>query len=180
MQTNHQQLSGIDAQSASPRIEGGTLVLIDIREPDERAREWIAGSVAIPLSAWRTTDLGPYRNKHVVVHCRSGNRTMINAPLFAEAGFASAAFLEGGIEGWKDAGLPVTRNRKAPLEIMRQVQIIAGSLACAGGLAGYLADPVYALIPAAVGAGLLMAGVTGWCGMAKLLGHMPWNRQASA
>ena len=99
MQTNHQELPGIDAQSAAPRIEGGKLVLIDIREPDERAREWIAGSVAIPLSAWKSADLAPYRNKAVLLHCRSGNRTMINAPLFAEAGFASAAFLEGGIEG---------------------------------------------------------------------------------
>lgn len=178
MQTNHHELPGIDAQSAAPQVEGGKLVLIDIREPDERAREWIPGSVAIPLSAWKSADLAPYRDKGVVVHCRSGNRTIINAPLFLEAGFASAAFLEGGIEGWKDAGMPVTQNKKAPLEIMRQVQIIAGSLACAGGLAGYLADPVYALIPAFVGAGLLMAGVTGWCGMARLLGHMPWNKPA--
>ncbi|MEO9899973.1 rhodanese family protein [Nisaea sp.] len=180
MQTNHHELLGIDAQSAAPQIEGGKLVLIDIREPDERAREWIPGSVAIPLSAWKSADLAPYRGKGVVLHCRSGNRTMINAPLFVEAGFASAAFLEGGIEAWKDAGLPVTRNKKAPLEIMRQVQIIAGSFACAGGLAGYLVDPIYALIPAFVGAGLLMAGVTGWCGMARLLGHMPWNKPASA
>ncbi|UUX52083.1 rhodanese-like domain-containing protein [Nisaea acidiphila] len=180
MQSNHPQLKGIDTQSAAPEIEAGKAVLIDIREKDERAREWIPGSVSIPLSEWRNADLSPYKGKRVVVHCRSGNRTMVNAALFTGAGFGEAAFLEGGIEGWRDAGMPVQRNAKAPLEIMRQVQIIAGGLALAGGLAGYLVDPAYALVAAFVGAGLLMAGTTGWCGMARLLRHMPWNRQPAA
>lgn len=180
MQTNHPQLEGIDTQTAAPLIEAGKAVLIDIREKDERAREWIPGSVSVPLSEWRGADLGSYKDRHVIVHCRSGNRTMVNAALFAEAGFGDAAFLEGGLEGWKDAGMPVQRNKKAPLEIMRQVQIIAGSIALAGGLAGYLVDPIYALVAAFVGAGLFMAGTTGWCGMARLLRYMPWNRQSAA
>lgn len=180
MQTDTQQLKAIDTRAAAPDIEGGKAVLIDIREQDERAREWIPGSVSIPLSEWRNADLSPYKGKRVVLHCRSGNRTLVNAPLFIEAGFADAAYLQGGIEGWKDAGMPVQQNRKAPLEIMRQVQIIAGSLALAGGLAGYLVDPAYALIAAFVGGGLLLAGTTGWCGMARMLRHMPWNRQPAA
>lgn len=176
MQTNHPTLKGIDPQSAAPAVEAGEAILIDIREPDERAREWIPGSVGIALSEWRKADLAPYRGKKVIVHCRSGNRTMVNAELFAKAGFGEAAFLEGGIEAWRDSGMPVRANRKAPLEILRQVQIIAGSMALAGGLAGYLVDPLYALVAAFVGGGLLMAGVTGWCGMANLLRVMPWNR----
>ncbi len=35
-------------------------------------------------------------------------------------------------------------------------------------------------VPAFVGAGLTFAGITGWCGMAKLLALMPWNRQSAA
>jgi len=180
MHTNNSQLKGVDTRSVAPDIEGGKAVLIDIREQDERAREWIPVSVSIPLSEWRGTDLSPYRGKRVVLHCRSGNRTVVNAPLFLEAGFSDVSYLQGGIEGWKDAGMPVKTNRKAPLEIMRQVQIIAGGVALAGGLAGYLVDPAYALISAFVGAGLLVAGTTGWCGMARVLAYMPWNRQPSA
>ncbi|WP_420403052.1 rhodanese-like domain-containing protein [Nisaea sp.] len=179
MQSNQPEFMGIDTRVVAPDVEGGKAVLIDIREKDERAREWIPGSVSIPLSEWRSADLAPYKGRRVVLHCRSGNRTVVNAPLFVEAGFSDVAYLQGGIEGWKDAGMPVTRNRKAPLEIMRQVQIAAGSIALAGGLAGYLVDPFYALIAAFVGAGLLVAGTTGWCGMARLLAHMPWNRQPS-
>lgn len=177
MSVETKQLTGIAPQAAAPEIEAGSTVLIDIREPDERAREWIPGSVSIPLSAWKTADLTPYRQKKVVVHCRSGNRTLVNAPLFLDAGFASVAFLEGGIEAWRDSGMPVTRNEKAPLEIMRQVQIVAGTIALCGGLAGYLVDPAFALIAAFVGAGLLFAGSTGWCGMARLLSYMPWNQR---
>ncbi|MBO6560559.1 MAG: rhodanese-like domain-containing protein [Nisaea sp.] len=180
MQASETQFKGIDTRSVAPDIEGGKAVLIDIREKDERAREWIPGSVSIPLSEWRGADLSPYKGKRVVLHCRSGNRTVVNAPLFVEAGFSDVSYLQGGIEGWKDAGMPVNKNRKAPLEIMRQVQIIAGGIALAGGLAGYLVDPAYALIAAFVGAGLLVAGTTGWCGMARFLALMPWNRQASS
>jgi hypothetical protein len=28
-----------------------------------------------------------------------------------------------------------------------------------------------------IGAGLIFAGLSGWCGLAKLLGAMPWNQR---
>lgn len=74
------------------------------------------------------------------------------------------------------AGLPVTENRKAPLEMMRQVQIGAGSLVLLGVALGYGAHPGFFGLSGAVGAGLLMAGVTGFCGLARLLDLAPWNR----
>jgi len=37
-------------------------------------------------------------------------------------------------------------------------------------------NPLFALIPAFTGLGLTLAGATGWCGLALLLGKMPWNR----
>ena len=43
-------------------------------------------------------------------------------------GSGEAYVLEGGLEAWKAAGLPVRQDRKAPLEIMRQVQMTAGGL----------------------------------------------------
>jgi hypothetical protein len=60
--------------------------------------------------------------------------------------------------------------------MQRQVQIGAGGLVFAGTMLGLLASPVFFAIPAFVGAGLVFAGVTGFCGMAKLLVHAPWNR----
>jgi rhodanese-related sulfurtransferase len=86
--------------------------------------------------------------------------------------------LEGGLEAWKAAGLPVVRDARAPLELMRQVQIAAGALALLGFTLGVLVHPAFHVKSGFVAAGLVLAGVTGWCGMAKLLAVMPWNRRA--
>lgn len=114
-------------------------------------------------------------------HCKSGARTHANTAALAAAaqGAACEAYaLEGGLEAWKAAGLPVAKDRKAPLEIMRQVQITAGGLALLGFMLGVSVDPAFHALSGFIGAGLLFAGVSGWCGMAKLLAVMPWNRQA--
>ena len=63
---------------------------------------------------------------------------------------------------------------------MRQVQIVAGSLVVIGVLLGLLVAPGWFGFAAFVGAGLTFAGVTGFCGMARLLMLAPWNRRASA
>jgi rhodanese-related sulfurtransferase len=86
--------------------------------------------------------------------------------------------LEGGLDAWKKAGLPVSLDRSKPIDVMRQVQIVAGSLVLAGVLLGVLIAPGFYALSGFVGAGLLFAGVSGFCGMARLLALMPWNRSA--
>ena len=61
---------------------------------------------------------------------------------------------------------------------MRQVQIGAGSLVLIGVVLGALVLPGFYALSGVVGAGLLIAGVTGFCGMARVLGVMPWNTRA--
>ena len=58
---------------------------------------------------------------------------------------------------------------------MRQVQIAAGSLTLLGAVMGYGINPGFYALSAAVGAGLLFAGITGNCTMARMLKQMPWN-----
>jgi hypothetical protein len=60
------------------------------------------------------------------------------------------------------------------------VQIGAGSLAFLGTVLGVTLSPWFLIVPGFVGAGLLMAGVTGFCGMAQMLMRAPWNRSAYA
>ena len=83
--------------------------------------------------------------------------------------------LEGGLQAWKAAGLPIIADHAAP-DLMRQVQTIAGGLVLFGVLAGWLVSPWFYLIDVVVGTGLLTAGLTGFCGMARLLAKMQWNR----
>ena len=155
-------------------------ILIDIREADERARERIAGARHLPLSKLDEVDLALHDGKPVIFHCRSGARTLANsARLAARAGESCEAYVvEGGLDAWRKAGLPVVTDRSQPIELQRQVQIGAGSLALAGTLLGTLATPWFFIVPGFVGAGLLLAGLTGFCGMARLLMRAPWNRDA--
>ena len=85
--------------------------------------------------------------------------------------------LEGGLDGWKKAGLPVVRDAKQPLELQRQVQIGAGSRILLGVILGSLVAPGWYALSGFVGAGLIMAGVSGFCGLARVLLVMPWNKK---
>ena len=171
-------LSPIEAKRL---LDQGAL-LVDIREADEHARENIPGAHLAPLSQLDQADLGLPEGRRVIFHCRSGARTQGNAAqLAAKAGSACDAYiLEGGLDAWKKAGLPVAVNRRQPLELQRQVQIGAGSMAFLGTMLGLLVSPWFFVIPAFVGAGLTIAGVTGFCGMARILKKAPWNRAAYA
>ena len=173
-------LSPIDAQTLKRKLDAGEAVLIDVREHDEHAREHIIGARLAPLSASDAHDFDRDHDKIAVFHCKSGMRTQANAARLIAQGFQQAHYLEGGIEAWKAAGLPVHTDSKAPLEIMRQVQIAAGVLVLLGIALGFAAHPGFFALSAFVGAGLTFAGLTGWCGMALVLKAMPWNQARPA
>jgi len=169
-------LASMTPQELKRKLDAREAILIDIREADEYAREHIVGARLAPLSALDEHDFDSDHDKIAVFHCRSGMRTEANAARLIARGFPEAYCLQGGIEAWKAAGLPIHANRKAPLEIMRQVQLTAGVLILIGVLLGWLVNPAFYGLSAFVGAGLSFAGATGWCGMALVLKAMPWNR----
>jgi len=164
--------------SEARRLLDGGAVLIDIREADEHAREKIPGARHLPLSKLDEANLAAHQGRPVIFHCKSGARTKANAPRLAgKLGETCEAFMvEGGLDAWRKAGLPVVHDRRQPLELQRQVQIGAGSLAVVGTLLGLMASPWFFAVPAFVGAGLITAGLTGFCGMARILMRAPWNR----
>ena len=171
-------LQNISPQRAGELIQAGA-TLVDIREADEFRREHIPGARHHALSGMEGAS--PLRSDREVLifHCRSGARTKTNArKLAAAAQDCQAYILDGGLEAWKKAGLPVTLDRSQRIDIMRQVQIAAGSLVLLGVVLGALLSPGFYALSGFVGAGLLFAGVTGFCGMARVLSAMPWNRHA--
>ena len=168
-------LTPISAADAQSMIAKGA-ALVDIREPDEHARARIPGARSMPLARLEKIQNVPA----VIWHCRSGMRTQANAGALTENSGCDAYFLEGGLDAWRKAGLPVLENRHAPLEIMRQVQITAGLLVLSGVILGFAVSPAFFGLSAFVGAGLMFAGISGWCGMARLLALMPWNRRPAA
>jgi rhodanese-related sulfurtransferase len=164
----------ISPAEAQRRIEAGA-VLIDIRNPDEYARAHIPCARNLPLTQIGRIEGAP----EVIFHCKSGMRTSANAQALEATTDAPVFLLEGGFDAWQKAGLDCKVDKAQPLEIIRQVQIGAGSLVLLGVLLGFLVSPALFGLAAFVGAGLVMAGTTGWCGMARLLALAPWNRRAT-
>ena len=173
-------LKTIDPGTAQAWQEAGKAVVIDIREADEYAREHIPGAHLVPLSGFDAADFPRERAKTAVFCCASGARTAEAAPRILGTGFAEVYQLEGGLAGWRRAGLATRFNPKAPISIQRQVQITAGSLVFMGVLLGWLLTPWFTLLSGFVGAGLVFAGLSGTCGMAHVLRLLPYNRPAPA
>jgi len=176
--TQNTTVEALDPPKIKQLLESHDAILIDCREPMEHARERIAGARLAPIGAMDAGDFAAECDKIAVFHCRSGARTAQNAAKLAAMGFCKAYVIEGGIDAWKKAGLPVVRDPGMPIDILRQVQIIAGSLVLLGVVLAALVSPWFIVLSGFVGAGLLMAGVTGNCAMATLLRHLPWNRRA--
>ncbi|MEP8681816.1 rhodanese family protein [Enterobacter ludwigii] len=168
----------ISPQQANALIAEGAK-LIDIRDPDEYAREHIPAARSVPLDTL-PGGLETHAGETVIFHCQSGARTSSNAARLAQAAAPAQAFIvEGGIQGWKQAGLITQEDTSQPLPLMRQVQIAAGLLTLCGVVLGFTLSSGFFLLSGFVGAGLLFAGLTGFCGMARLLKVMPWNRRTS-
>ena len=76
--------------------------LIDVREPFEYEIARIDGAKLIPLGeiAERVNEL--QRERPIVVHCHSGQRSAQAVRLLQQRGFANLYNLEGGIDAWSD------------------------------------------------------------------------------
>ena len=172
-------LKHVDAKTLKAMLDAGEAILIDIREPDEYAREHVLGARHVPLSGFDPDDFPRDHDKVGVFHCGSGMRTAQSANQLLQTGFKDVYHLEGGLAAWKKAGLPVHVDRKAPIAIQRQVQITAGSLVMLGIVLAVLVSPWFMALSAFVGAGLTFAGASGTCAMANMLALMPWNRRSA-
>lgn len=174
------QLIPLKPAEVAERIARRGAILVDIREPDEFRRRHVPGALSRPLSAFEAAGLKVEPAGEVIFTCKSGMRTAANCARLARSAGGPALVLEGGVDAWAAAGLPIAEDRKQPIEIMRQVQIAAGGLVLAGVALGLGVHPAFFGLAAFVGAGLAFAGLTGFCGMARLLALAPWNRAPRA
>lgn len=153
--------------------------LLDVRTPGEYATVHVPGSYNVPLDALAehgreiSTVDAP-----VVLICRSGQRARQAEAALATAGMQNLHVLDGGLQAWDAAGLPVRRG-KGPIPLERQVRIAAGAIGASGALLALSLSPLFAIVPLFIGGGLLFSGITDTCGMAMVLSRLPYNRGAA-
>jgi rhodanese-related sulfurtransferase len=169
-------IKNIDALTLKKWLDNKEAILIDVREPAEHKTTNIPNAISKPLGSICCADI-PNSGKKVVLHCQKGARGNNGCQkLITENSTIEVYNLEGGIEAWQRAGLPIGSHGGKILPLNRQVQITVGSCVLLFSLLGHLADPAFSLAAALFGAGLINAGLTGWCGLGKLMAKMPWNK----
>jgi rhodanese-related sulfurtransferase len=150
--------------------------LADVRERAEWDAERLEGGVLVPMSGLPDAAGGLDRSRPVLTLCTAGVRAAKAAGLLEAQGFRDVAVMDGGLDAWKAAGLPVVLGRAGGWTLEMQVRLGAGLLTLAGAALGALVHPGFFGLCAFVGAGLTFAALTGYCGMAFVLLRMPWNR----
>lgn len=176
--------NALSPRQALEWLSSGQAVLVDVREPAEFSASHIAYAVSAPPARTSAVlrDMPLPADRKIIFQCQKGGRggqaCAAVGPL--APGGQEVFNLEGGIEAWVVAGLPVVATGAgAPtLSIFRQVQITVGLLVAVGVILGFTVSPAGFVVAGLFGAALATAGLTGWCGLALLLNRAPWNRAA--
>ena len=98
-QPGYVEIDELDQVLASDDVE-----LLDVREPHERDKGYIAGSRNIPYRLVREWADDLQGGKPLVVICSSGSRATVAASVLAAAGIEAKPVLHGGVQDWAERG----------------------------------------------------------------------------
>ena len=179
-------MENINTVSAKQMVEldgKGKVDVIDVRTPVEFRSVHAAIARNVPLDSIDPHAIMKQRNgtadQPLYLICQGGARSAKACQKFIDAGYANVLSIDGGTDAWDKAGLPVVRGKKS-VSLERQVRMTAGLIVFVSGVLALVATPpvagIGAGIAAAVGAGLVFAGVTDSCAMGMLIAKMPWNQ----
>lgn len=91
-------------------LQDGSVLLVDVREPDEFASGHVQGAVNIPLSAFALRDIPDEPGRTIVLQCAGGKRSAMALDRCRDAQSMIDTHLAGGINAWTSAGLPLVRD----------------------------------------------------------------------
>ena len=162
--------------------DGKKINLIDVRTAAEYRAGHVAGAKLIPLDEFNADTLaeteihsGVDYAQPVYLTCNAGQRAQQAAQRLIDAGYQNVALLEGGTLAWQKAGLPMNRCGNA-ISLERQVQITIGILLVLKVIFGFTVHELFFVAIPFIGAGLIFAGISNWCGLSRLIAALPWNQ----
>jgi rhodanese-related sulfurtransferase len=153
--------------------------VLDVRTPVEFTEVHVPQARNIPLDELKPSVLQFSKSQPLYLLCRSGQRAAKAAEKFAREGFTQPIVVEGGTLAWIGANLPVMRGTTKVISLERQVRIAAGAIVFTGVLLARFVNPNFIWLSGFIGAGLVFAGITNFCGMGLLLAKLPWNKRKS-
>lgn len=151
-------------------------IVVDVRTKPEYNQINIQEAINIPLQEIPNHQQELQKYKTVYIHCQSGGRSQKACQMLANLQGVEVINIQGGILDWEAQKFPTNKSQKTGYSIIQQVHIIAGSLALISSILSQTVASEWIYLSSLIGAGLLFAGLSGWCGMAHLLQKMPWNK----
>lgn len=168
-------VQNVTAQDVKQWLDQGEAIIVDVREPAEHKSQFIPSAINVPLGKIAPEDVTKHPQK-VVIHCQKGQRGQSACEkLLSINGQLEVYHLDGGIEAWAQQSMPVQTGTKKILPLDRQVQLTIGLGVLIASLLGYFYNPNIIFVSAFFGAGLTFAGLSGFCGLARVMAKMPWN-----
>jgi rhodanese-related sulfurtransferase len=100
---------------ATRLMNQGPSLVLDVREAKEYAAGHLPRARHIPLKELpgRLGELAKFKEKPVIVTCKSGTRAGVACRTLRAAGFKTVYQLKGGLAAWQQASLPVEKSEKA-------------------------------------------------------------------
>jgi rhodanese-related sulfurtransferase len=110
------RIENLSVGQGADELAGGDMLLVDIREPEERA---VSGTILGALHAVRgmlefyADPTSPYHrpefelDRRIVLYCASSGRSALAVDTLQQLGYTRVAHLDGGIKAWTAAGQPV-------------------------------------------------------------------------
>jgi len=104
-------ITQLNVNDAVRLMNDDNVVVLDVRENNEYSAGHIRDAIHIPMGslAKRLSELEKYKNKQILAYCRSGSRSNGACNTLNKQGFENVSNLAGGILGWTNANLPVTK-----------------------------------------------------------------------
>lgn len=101
----------MDTVNAMNLINRSNALVLDVREQSEYDAGHIINSRLISMSNLkeRVGELEKYRERPIVVVCRSGTRSAPATAFLNKQGFAQVHVLSGGVMAWQKANLPLEK-----------------------------------------------------------------------
>ena len=104
-----QRIQNLSAEEVAAKLATGDVMLVDIREPEERAATgMIPGAVpaARGMLEFYADSTSPYHregfetDRKIILYCASGGRSALATDMLKQLGYQNAAHLDGGIKAW--------------------------------------------------------------------------------
>ena len=106
-----QKFASLSPAAAVQLMNSEDVVVLDVREPSETAGGKIAKAIQIPISGLgkRIGEIEKYKDKTLLVYCKTGARSGIACKELSKNGFEKVHSLSGGMLAWQDAHLPLSK-----------------------------------------------------------------------